>query len=75
MTLSQSLAEILRDIWEAPQTVSSNFAREFAAEVAFLASLGYISTIHPSIALADAAPSRCWRITASGLHSLRETPL
>lgn len=48
-------------------SVSSNFAREYALEVALLASIGWISVVSPD----GRAFDRCWRVTARGYMALK----
>lgn len=48
-------------------SVSSNFAREYALEVALLASIGWISVVTPD----GTAHDRCWRVTARGYMALK----
>ncbi len=55
-------------MWVAHYTVSSTFAREYAAEVAALASLGFITT-----KMTGDIFGRIWRLTPKGLHHLHAT--
>ena len=48
-------------IYTSKVTVSSNMAREWATELALLASLGFITTIE------GARYGKVWRITSKGL--------
>lgn len=50
-------------------SVSSNYARQYSAEVALAASCGWISTV----ALDGLTHDRTWRITFEGLSLLRST--
>jgi hypothetical protein len=52
----------LAELWAEPYTVSSDFARKYAEEVALLASLGWISTIGWD----ERTYSRLWRLTGRG---------
>lgn len=65
--------EVLQAAWDQPFSVASNFSREHAAEVAFAASMGWLSTISPT----GRSYTRLWHLTAEGELSLRhkETPL
>lgn len=61
-----NLGLVLLEAFLAPFKIQSDFAREFAQEVACLACLGYIST--------QEGPQqfgRKWRITGTGLDKLR----
>lgn len=64
--VSASAWMTLAELWAEPFTVSSNFARERAEEIALLASLGWISTI----AWDCHTYSRLWRMTAKGYLAL-----
>lgn len=57
---------VLAKLWDEPFTVSSNFAREFASEIALLASIGWISTVTWD----GCGFSRLWRLTGRGLTAL-----
>lgn len=57
---------VLTYAWEAPIYLASNFAREFAPQVAFAASMGWLSTITPD----GLSYSRQWHITKEGLVAL-----
>jgi len=59
--------EALAHAWEHPFSVASNFARENSVEVAFAASMGWLSTISPT----GRAYTRLWHLTAEGEISLR----
>lgn len=60
--------EALSLVWhEGPWSTSSNFAREYAAEVALLASIGWISVVAPDGRSYD----RLWRVTARGFIALK----
>ena len=58
--------ETLAALWAEPFTVSSNFARERAEEIALLASIGWVSTVTYD----GQAFSRLWRLTGRGLTAL-----
>lgn len=53
-------------LWEEPFTVASNFAREYAEEIALLSSIGWISTVTWD----GQGFSRLWRLTGRGLTAL-----
>ena len=55
---------VLEDLHDAPQTVSSNWARTNASEVAAAASCGFITTQTPT------GFGRSWRLTSKGLAVL-----
>lgn len=66
--------ELLDRAWEHPIAVSSNIAREFALEVAFAASMGWLSNLQPS----GTSYTRAWHITAEGelaLRTRKEVPI
>lgn len=66
MFKEDNLGLVLLEAFLAPFKIQSDFAREFAQEVACLACLGYIST--------QEGPQqfgRKWRITGVGLEKLR----
>ena len=60
----QSL-QVLYDLYLAPRTVQSDFARTWAQEVGSLASRGLITTKE-----ARTTYGRLWRITPPGLNQL-----
>lgn len=53
--------------WHEPWTCSSNFAREYAPEIALLASIGWISVVAPDGRSFD----KLWRVTARGYMALK----
>jgi hypothetical protein len=61
------IVTVVKRAHEAPFALKSNFAREYAIEVAAAASLGWISTINygPSIIY-----SNRWSVTRAGLKRL-----
>lgn len=58
--------DVLAGLWSEPCTVQSNYAREFAEEIALLASVGWISTVTPD----GQGYTRLWRLTGRGLTAL-----
>jgi hypothetical protein len=57
-------------VWDdGAYTVSSDFARQYALEVALLASIGWISVVSPD----GRSHDRCWRVTARGYMALKES--
>lgn len=60
------LKEVLIEAYLSPFKLQSDFAREFAQEVACLASQGFISTLE-----GPGMYGRKWRITGIGLDMLR----
>lgn len=54
---------VVQMAWETNIAVSSNFAREYSAEIALAASVGWISTV----SLDGGAFSRFWSVTAEGV--------
>jgi hypothetical protein len=62
-----TLTEILHQVYLRLPTVQSNFSREFAQEIAALASLGMITTVE-----ARRDFGRTWRITSEGYELLKE---
>lgn len=59
--------EVLRQAWQAPIYLSSNYARENAVSVGFAASMGWLSTIAPD----GLSYSRQWHITKEGITALQ----
>jgi hypothetical protein len=60
----------LDSIWASPPTTKSDWAREYADEIAEMASKGFITTqiaIHP-----DTDFGRVWKITLTGLTVLTQ---
>lgn len=70
-TIPPDIWDTLRHVWSECPRCSSNFSREHAPEVAFLASLGWISTIAPD----GLDYRRDWRVTAEGLFALEHRAL
>jgi hypothetical protein len=65
--LIQPLYEVVHQAYLGGFSVSSNFAREKAQEVAAAASIGFISTLE-----APDMYGRTWHITGPGLQHLRD---
>lgn len=61
------LSQALYEAFMNPYKIQSDFAREFSAEVAALASMGYISTYEGPQMF-----GRKWRVTGLGLDKLRK---
>lgn len=61
------LQEVLLETYKNPFKLQSDFAREFAQEVAALACAGYITTLE-----GPAQYGRKWRITGIGIEKLRK---
>lgn len=59
----------LVELYSQPRSVSSDFARAKAQEIAALASLGYITTMLPA---SRGVFGKLWRPTALGLLKLQE---
>jgi hypothetical protein len=57
---------VLERAWEMPFSTSSNFARENAPAVGFVASMGWVSTVAPD----GEGFGTLWRITKEGLTAL-----
>lgn len=62
-----SMIEVLAELHRCPRSVSSDYARAFAQEIAALASQGLLTTRLPQ---RKTAYGRVWRVTAGGAHSL-----
>lgn len=60
--------EVVRHVWKGPLAIESNYARSNRVEVAFAASMGWLTVIHPDGRSYD----RSWHITAEGLYAIRE---
>lgn len=58
--------EVLDRVHRASVSVQSNFAREYAVEMALCASLGFVSTVAPD----GRAYGTQWYITTAGLTAL-----
>lgn len=63
---TEDLIDILIDVHEKPRTVSSDWARKWAPEVAAVASLGLITTRQ------GGAFGRSWRLTTRGLEEVEK---
>ena len=64
--LPEAAYEVLSRVYDRPLALASNYARENLPVVCLLASLGYISTVHPD----GRDYGAVWRLTAAGLHAL-----
>ena len=69
-TQEDSQALVLAEAYLTPFKIQSDFAREFAQEVAALASQGLISTLE-----APGQYGRKWRVTGIGIDKLRQLRL
>lgn len=65
--LPDEALEVVRKAYAQPFAIASNYARENALDVAFAASMGWISSISPD----GLSYSRRWHPTAEGLLTLR----
>jgi hypothetical protein len=60
--------EVVRHVWKGPLSLESNYARTNRIEVAFAASMGWLTIIHPDGRSYD----RAWHVTNEGLFALKE---
>lgn len=67
-TIPKGVVQVLAWAWENPIAVQSDYARANSTDVAFAASMGWLSTISPD----GHSYSKLWRITAEGLITLRD---
>lgn len=67
-TYPRQAVEVCRHVWKHPLALESNYARQYRVEVAFAASMGWITVIHPDGHSYD----RAWHITAAGLIAIKE---
>ena len=65
--IPESVWEVLRTAWQAPIWIAGNYARAMSPDVAFAASMGWLSNIMPD----GLAFSRQWHITKEGLMALQ----
>jgi hypothetical protein len=63
--------DVVESAWNQPFSLASNYAREHLLEVAFAASIGWISTLSPN----GIGYSRLWHVTLEGLSALRNKNL
>ena len=64
---SESIFDVLRTTYLTPYTVSSEFSRYHAKEIAALASMGLITTRESPNEF-----GRFWRVTEEGIAHLRD---
>jgi hypothetical protein len=64
---TSDVRDVLTVAWTSPFSTKSNFAREFADEIAMAASLGWITSQG-----ADRRFGRCWYVTPEGLAILKQ---
>lgn len=67
MSNTNQLSHVLWNAFKNPFAIQSDFAREYAQEVACLASQGFISTQE-----GPGMYGRKWRVTGIGLDLLRD---
>lgn len=58
---------VLHTAWVQPFAIESNFARSYRYNVAFAASMGWLTTVAPDGKTFD----RRWHITAEGIFAIK----